>query len=109
MRFLVAIAGMVLLGGCGIATPYAMVDGTFVSTFDKTMEDTVVSLVSGKNCSTVRSDNGRSYCVEDEPNPSPTVYCYRTIANVTCYDRPDPHNGRQQRLGDNHHNVDRRL
>ncbi len=110
MRFAAAIAVVVLLGACSSAlTPYAMVNGAFLMATDKTMEDHVVSLASGKNCSTVRADTGRSYCEEDELNPSPAVYCYRTLGSVTCYDRPDPHNGRHQRLGENHHNYDREL
>jgi len=26
---------------------------------------------------------------------------------VTCYDRPDPHRGRQKKIGDNDHNLGR--
>lgn len=109
MRFAAAIAGVVLLGACSAFPPYAMINGVFLVATDKTMEDHVISVASGKNCSSVRAGTGRSYCEEDELNPSPSVYCYRTLGNITCYDRPDPHNGRQQRVGGNHHNYDRRL
>ncbi len=109
MRFAAAIAGVVLLGACSAATPYGMINSAFLVATDKTMEDHVISLASGKNCSTVRVDTGRSYCEEDEIKPSPADYCNNTLGSVTCYDRPDPHNGRHQRLGENHHNYDRRL
>ncbi len=110
MRFAAAIAGVVLLGACSSAlTPYAMVNAAFLVNTDKTMEDHVISATSGKNCSSVRAGTGRSYCEEDELNPSPSVYCYRTLGSITCYDRPDPHNGRYQRVGENRHNYDRRL
>jgi hypothetical protein len=34
-------------------------------------------------------------CGNREPGPAP-VFCYRTLADVACYDRPDP--GREGRL-----------
>ena len=74
MRFAAAIAGVVLLGACSAATPYGMINSAFLVASDKTMEDHVISLASGKNCSTVRVDTGRSYCEEDELNPSPAVF-----------------------------------
>jgi len=33
---------------------------------EKTIEDHVISLSSGKNCSSVRKEKGLTYCVEDE-------------------------------------------
>jgi len=56
----------------------------------KTLPDHVVSFQSGKDCSTVRVEQGRSYCKEDEANPMPVVYCYRTLGDVMCYSKPDP-------------------
>jgi hypothetical protein len=60
---------------------------------DKTLGDHVLSVYSGKNCSTVRSNNDLTYCEEDEPVPKKTGYCYRSLGNITCYDRPDPYKG----------------
>ncbi|HEY9164472.1 MAG TPA: hypothetical protein VIN57_07655 [Magnetovibrio sp.] len=57
---------------------------------DKSLSDHVVSLRTGKNCSTVRVEQGRTYCREDEPNPMPTMYCYPTLGDVMCYAQPDP-------------------
>ena len=48
---------------------------------------------------------GLTYCEEDEIVPAPEVYCYQTLGKVTCYDKPDPHKGRHQRVGDNDHNL----
>jgi hypothetical protein len=67
-------------------------------TSDKTIGDHIISLYSGKNCSTLRVENDLTYCVEDEPRPQKNGYCYRTIGSVTCYDRPDPHNGGYQEV-----------
>ena len=72
----------------------------------KTLGDHIISYVSGKDCSTVRRNLGRTYCVEDEPNPVPRVFCYPTIGKVTCYDRPDPRRQPFEKVGRNDHNLD---
>lgn len=66
---------------------------------DKTLADHLVSYNSGKDCSTVRSEQGRTYCKEDEPNPAPTVTCYQTLGDVTCYSEPDPSRSLSERVG----------
>lgn len=90
-----------LLGGC---TAFGIAEaGTVVGT-GKTASDHVVSWLSGKDCSVVRVEQDKTYCVEDEPNyPPPSVYCYPTLAQVVCYEQPDPRRGRE--LGASDHNV----
>ncbi len=102
MRIGVALLGLLLLGGCG---GYFVADGITVIGTDKTLEDHFISLTSGKNCSTIRSEQGLTYCEEDEVNLLPNVYCYRTLGKVTCYDKPDPYSNRQQKVGENEHNY----
>ncbi len=51
MRIIAVLAFLIVLGGC---TTYAPVEGVFVIGTDKTMTDHVISLSSGKNCSSVR-------------------------------------------------------
>ena len=63
--------------------------GTVMAT-DKTIPDHLASYRNGKDCSSVRVEQGRTYCKEDEPNPIPVAHCYRTIGDVTCYAEPDP-------------------
>ena len=58
MRFAAVIAGVFLLSACSAFPPYAMINGAFLATTDKTMEDHVISLASGKNCSIVRAGHG---------------------------------------------------
>lgn len=56
----------------------------------KTLGDHFISMTSGQDCSTLRAKQGGHYCVEryeNEPVAEP-LYCYRTLAAVTCYDRP---------------------
>jgi len=106
MRHLAVIVVLLTLGGCALLPPVALVEGATAVGTGKPLSDHIVSYSSGKNCSTVRSNSGRSYCEEEEANPSPRVWCYRTLGNVTCYDKPDPLAGKQRRVGDNDHNTD---
>ena len=107
--FLVFIC-VAALGGCG---PMAMsgvpflgqADALTVVSTDKTIVDHFVSISSGKNCSTIRREQGLHYCEEDEPEVEPRTYCYKTLGRVTCYDRPDPHANGAQKLGNNSHNL----
>ena len=106
MRVLAVLAFTALVGACSAAPPLAAVEGASAWWTGKTVSDQVISFATGKNCSTVRRETGRTYCEEDEPNPMPAVYCYRTIAKITCYDRPDPYNdGRVQRVDRNDQNL----
>lgn len=96
-----AVVVVLVLGGC---TDFGIFESASVMTTDKTVLDNAISLLSGKDCSTVRREAGRTYCVEDEPNPTPAIHCYKTLGEVTCYDRPDPYGGGQQKVGVNDHN-----
>ena len=106
---LVFVCG-IALGGCG---PMAMsgvpllgqADALTVVGTDKTIVDHFVSISSGKNCSTVRREQGLHYCEEDELEAKPRIFCYNTLGRVTCYDRPDPHANGAQRVGNNSHNL----
>lgn len=96
---------MFILTSCTAIPPYALTDWAIIGLTEKTVEDHVVSFASGKNCSTVRTDQGRTYCVEDEKNPEPKGHCYRTIGEVTCYDRPDPHANGHQKVDEVEYNL----
>jgi hypothetical protein len=106
MRTLFAIIVVFMTGACSMFPPVAAVEGVSAVSTGKTFSDHVVSYASGKNCSTVRSSTGRSYCEENEANPAPKVWCYRTLGKAVCYDRPDPYQGNQRKIGDNDHNLD---
>jgi len=107
MRPLFAAIVVLILGACSaVFPPAAAVEGVSAVSTGKTFSDHFVSLASGKNCSTVRSNTGRTYCKENERNPTPKVWCYRTIGKPVCYDRPDPYQGNQRKMGDNDHNLD---
>lgn len=69
---------------------FSIISAGVVMATDKTLSDHLVSYNTGKDCSTVRIEQGRSYCREDEPNPMPVVHCYQTLGDVMCYAAPDP-------------------
>jgi len=75
------------------------IDTALIMTTDKTIADHAVSAASGKDCRTTRQEQGRTYCVEDEPNPAPEVTCYNTIGDVTCYSRPDANVPKEKIVG----------
>ena len=68
-----------------------ILDAISVVNTQKTLDDHLMSLITGKDCSTVRASMGDHYC-EEKPEPTPsivrTTYCYKSLANVTCYDQP---------------------
>jgi len=110
MRTIGLITGMLLLAGCApplgsAAVPgLAQFDMATVMASDKTLIDHVVSMTSGKNCSSVRVEKGLYYCEEDEPRVNQKISCYPSLGRVTCYDRPDPYHNNHQKLGENEHN-----
>ena len=75
------------------------VNGISVVGTGKTIADHVVSFTSGKNCSTVRKNTGRHYCEEDEVAVPDNVFCYTTLGDITCYDRPAPSGESKRTIG----------
>ncbi|MDP2700025.1 hypothetical protein [Thalassospira sp.] len=70
---------------------YVALDVVSIINTDKTIVDHIVSLSTGRDCSTIRKIDGKTYCKQD-PIPEPPLYCYRSLAAVTCYQTPDPYN-----------------
>jgi len=68
----------------------SIVNSAVIMGSDKTILDHVASYRSGKDCSTIREEKGRTYCREDEPNPIPDLQCYRTLGDVMCYSKSEP-------------------
>lgn len=94
------------VSGCiGQVPPLAAAEGVASVASGRPLTDHIISFASGKNCSIKRIHMGLTYCVEDEPNPSPNVYCYRTLGEITCYDHPDPYRDGQPRVGNNSQNL----
>ena len=65
---------------------------------DKTLTDHALSRAFKEDCSVLNVENDEPYCQElpseaDRENGMTTLaaslYCYRTLGGVSCYDRPD--------------------
>lgn len=110
MRKIFILLSLVSLSGCGAVMMggvpgLAQIDMFTVVGTDKTVVDHVVSVSSGKNCSSVRLEQGDYYCEEDEPRITQNIHCYKTLGRVTCYTKPDPYKEGYQKVGVNDHNL----
>ena len=74
-------------------------EGATVVGTGKTMTDHIVSFTTGKDCSTIRKNTGRHYCEEDEVAVPDNVFCYSTLGDVTCYERPAPFGETKRAVG----------
>ena len=101
----IGCAVMLGLAGCESLPGYGEAEAVSLMATKKTLTDNVVSYYSGKDCSTLRKEQGLAYCKEDQVIPKANVYCYQTLGSVTCYDRPDPYDPRRRELGDNSQNY----
>lgn len=82
------LAALFLLSAC---SELLVTDAISTIATDKTIGDHVISYVSKKDCSTIRSEQGMTYCKEDDPRlkKDPKRYCYHELGKVTCYEQAD--------------------
>ena len=66
----------------------------------RTLGDVAISAISGKDCSLVRLDAGRSYCAPQEPAPARPVVCLRSLGVVDCYTNPEVLGGPYREMAD---------
>jgi hypothetical protein len=90
MRVLPLLA--VLLTGCGtpeqMATVGVGVTVGSIAVIQRSPLDAVYSAVTGKDCSIVRMEQGKSYCRPIEPQPETPPYCTRSLGVVDCWRDP---------------------
>ncbi len=97
LRALAVLAYAAGLGACNPAGTAILIGGSAISYFEteKTLPDHALSQMLNKDCAGKRLLEEGKFCV-DENGRTTTVaaaipeYCYRTLADVTCYTRPDP-------------------
>ena len=90
LRVLVVLAVSLPTGGCLETTAtVAAVAVAGVPVFGRTLPDVVVSAVSGKDCSLVRLDAGKTYCAPQEPAPARPMVCTRSLGTVDCWSNPE--------------------
>jgi len=91
-------AGTAALAGAGLVS---------LAYTDKTLTDHAVSGALEEDCSVLHFDNNEPYCQERRPDGqdrdemaalAASLYCYRTLGGVSCYDRPDYMASNQTRL-----------
>jgi hypothetical protein len=78
-----------LLGGClETAAAVGAVSVAAVPLIGRTLPDVAVSAVTGKDCSLVRLDAGKTYCADEEKAPEQQVVCTRSLGVVDCWRNP---------------------
>lgn len=86
---------LLLLAGCnGVQAPGApllaipaVIEGASLVTMQRGVGDTVVSLLTGEDCSYVRLARGQTYCASDPPPPVQPI-CTRSLGKVDCWTTP---------------------
>jgi hypothetical protein len=90
MRCLVLL---LLLAACG-GTPEQILTGVgalgvgSIVVIGRTPFDAVYSTLSGRDCSIVRMEQGKSYCRPIEPPPEPPPFCTRSLGMADCWRDP---------------------
>ena len=104
MRALFLLPLAALLSGCGFlgdaAPPLAGAEIASVMVFGRGIGDLVFSAATGRDCSVVRLEQGRSYCRPVEPPPAPPPYCTRSLGGVDCWANPEALPARPPKLAD---------
>jgi hypothetical protein len=82
------------LASCGwpdnlIATAGVGVSVGSVAAIQRTPADAAYSWWTGRDCSAVRLDQGKTYCRPVEPKPQPPDFCTRSLGAVNCWLDPD--------------------
>lgn len=82
------------LGGCGIslvepAGALAAASAPAVPVFGRSLPDMLYSAVTGRDCSIVRLEQGKSYCRQAEPPVAPPLVCTRSLGVVDCWSNPE--------------------
>jgi hypothetical protein len=73
------------------ATPFVAVaaaDAASVAVFGRGGFDIAYSLASGRDCSIVRLDTGKTYCRPKEAPPPPPEFCARSLGTPDCFADP---------------------
>jgi hypothetical protein len=81
------------LAGCGMTDTLSAIVGVganvaTVAAIQRTPADAVYSWWTGRDCSMVRLDEGKTYCRPVEPPPDPPVFCTRSLGSVDCWRDP---------------------
>ncbi len=105
----IPLALALLLGGCGAANVADLnlagaASLAAVPVLGRTLPDALYSAATGKDCSLVRMEQGKSYCRTPDP-PWEVVakaqpVCSRSLGTVDCWSNPDVFNNRPASVAD---------
>jgi hypothetical protein len=88
---------LLLLPGCAPQSEptgaFAAANAASVTVFGRAVSDMVYSGLTGKNCSVVRLEQGKSYCKPLEPPPAAPPFCTRSLGGIDCWSNPEGLNG----------------
>ncbi len=85
------------LARCGLPDPMTPIAAVGVSvaasagsiaTIQRSPVDAVYSLITGRDCSIVRLDEGKSYCRPVDPPPEKPRFCTHSLAVANCWADP---------------------
>jgi hypothetical protein len=101
----VLLLGLLPLAGCGWSDNLIAFVGfganvVSVTTIQRSPADAIYSLATGRDCSVVRLDQGKTYCRPVEPPPEPPPYCTRGLATVNCWADPETVPGHPRGVAD---------
>lgn len=104
MRAMLMLA-LLGLAGCGVTDSLGAFIGSAVTvgsvtTIGRSPLDAAYSVLSGRDCSVVRLDQGKSYCRPVEPPPEAPAFCTRSLGTVDCWQQPDALRGRYHGVAD---------
>ncbi|MEM7652336.1 MAG: hypothetical protein AAF220_04055 [Pseudomonadota bacterium] len=103
-RIVLPLALLLPLTGC--PTAGVILAGASVTSYvntDKFLEDHVADAITEKDCRATYVLDGEEYC-QDPEDPVADAraelemqpHCYRSLGQVTCYDRADPYNNNER-------------
>jgi hypothetical protein len=98
---------LLLLAGCSpeVVPAAALVSIGSIAVIQRSPFDALYSVISGKDCSIVRWDQGKSYCRPVEPPPEPPPYCTRSLGVADCWRDPANFLNRPPALGAGPHTL----
>ena len=105
LALLCAFACAGLLAGCGIsfvepAGAFAAASVAAIPVFGRSVPDMLYSGITGKDCSMVRLDQGKSYCRRPDPPIETPPFCTRSLGSVECWTNPEAFGTPQHQLAD---------
>ncbi|MDT7951858.1 MAG: hypothetical protein RQ966_10175 [Acetobacteraceae bacterium] len=88
MRWALFLLVLAALGGCAPAAGLVAADVASVTVFGRGLTDIGVSAITGRDCSVVRLDAGKTYCAPVYLGPPVQPICTRSIGVVDCWAEP---------------------